>query len=688
MAIPEGEIFGFLGANGAGKTTTMRMLCGLTKPTAGTGMVAGHEIWKGRYAIRPKFGYVAQKFSLYPDLTVLENLRFFGAAYQVNGKRLRDRIEALLDQLDLRAKRGELAGSLSGGMKQLLALACAQVHEPRLLFLDEPTSGLDPVHRQQIWDLLYELSSHGTTIFVTTHYMDEAERCTEVGLLRQGRLLAKDTPLRLKEMFKGRLLEMQVEPAMEGLARLREVPWHPGGRSTQRTGAYLFRHFRAPPGGMAAGMALPRTHLARPQLDRAGHGRCLQVVLPRLYRNPRDPARPMNVAAIFRSIASVAKKEFLHIVRDWRVLVLILSLPPAFTLLFGHAFEGGSITGAPALLRDADQSPESQKLFKRLRENKTFSWQVRNVNAKLPVDLLKRGALIDVVIPPHWGHSLADGDPLPLHLTLDGTDTNTAPQLQGAVQETLGKFQLDSRQDMIDNLPDEVFELGKKIPEPVRKEFTSAMSPWTVESKILYNPDLKFIDYVMPGIVGLILQLLTVTLTACTIARERESGTLAQLLVTPLSRNQIVAGKVFPHLIVSLLLIAATLATGHFHFHVEYRSPALIGLLCLLFLVCSLGTGLLISSFCQTQSQAIQFAVFYLLPVFPLSGAFAPLDQLPDSIQLLAQAFPLTHFCHAFRLVSLCQAGPAAVASDLVFLFVGAVVTCLGAAFLLKRIQD
>jgi ABC-2 type transport system permease protein len=396
----------------------------------------------------------------------------------------------------------------------------------------------------------------------------------------------------------------------------------------------------------------------------------------------------VNIAAIFRSTASVAKKEFLHILRDWRVLVLILSLPPAFTLLLGHAFEESVITDAPALLRDRDQSPESQKLVERLRANKTFAWRDGAGDATTNMNLLKAGVLMVVEIPPHWGGSLNNGDPQPLHLTLDGIDTSTAPQLSGAIQEELGKFQLDSREQMIDDLPDDVLELGKKIPELVRKRFVSAMSPWTVESKILYNPGLKFIDFVMPGIVGLILQLLTVTLTACTIARERESGTLAQLLVSPLSRNQIVAGKVFPHLIVSMLLIAATLATGHFHFHVEYRSPVLTALLCLLFLLCSLGTGLLISAFCQTQTQAIQFAVFYLFPVFPLSGAFAPLDQLPPGIRTLSQAFPLTHFCHAFRMVSLGQMGVTAVLGDLVFLAIGAVATCFGAALLLRRIQD
>ena len=396
----------------------------------------------------------------------------------------------------------------------------------------------------------------------------------------------------------------------------------------------------------------------------------------------------MSVVASVRSIASVAQKEFLHILRDWRVLILILSLPPAFTLLLGHAFENAVIADAPALLRDSDQSPESQKLIERLRASRSFGWRDWTGAANAPVDLLHAGALAALEIPPGWGRSLGNGDPLPLRLILDGTDTATAPQLRGAIQEALGQFQLDARDEMVENLPEEVQELGKQLPEAVRKRFVSWMTPWSVESEILYNPKLKFIDFVIPGIVGLILQLLTVTLTACTIARERESGTLSQLLVTPLRRNEIVAGKVIPHLIISILLITATLATGHFHFHVEYRSLPLTSLLCLLFLLCSLGTGLLISAFCQTQTQAIQFAVFYLFPVFPLSGAFAPLDQLPAEIQKLSQVFPLTHFCHAFRMVSLAHAGMASILGDLIFLLVGAVVTCLGAALLLRRIQD
>ena len=396
----------------------------------------------------------------------------------------------------------------------------------------------------------------------------------------------------------------------------------------------------------------------------------------------------MSVADSIRSIASVARKEFLHIVRDWRILVLILTLPPAFTLLLGHAFEQTEITDAPAILLDADQSEQSAKLAERLHTSKTFKWLDAAEASADDLNLLRIGALAAVVIPKDWGRGLNDGDPQPLRLVLDGMDTSSAPQLEGAVQQALGEFQLDARQEMIDQLPESVIELGKQMPEETRKQFTSSMTPWSVKSEILYNPGLRFIDFVMPGIVGLILQLLTVTLMACTIARERESGTLSQLLVTPLRRGEIVAGKVLPYLGVSIVLIAMTLATGRYHFHVEYRAPLVLALLCLLFLLCSLGTGLLISTFCRTQAQAIQFAVFYLLPVFPLSGAFASLDQLPAGVRVISEAFPLTHFCHAFRLISLGHSGIGAITNDLIFLLVGAVATCLGASLLLRRIQD
>ena len=224
LQIEAGTIFGFLGPNGAGKTTTMRMLCGLTHPTGGRATIDGLDVWQDRQKVRTKFGYVPQRFSLYPDLTVAENFRFFGGAYGVPRAELESRVERLLRVIDLEEKKNTPAQSLSGGMRQLLAIGCALVHDPSLVFFDEPTVGLDPVHRQQIWNLLYDLSHEGKTIFVTTHYMDEVERCTEVGFIEEGRLLAKAPPRALKSSFRTRLLEVDIEPLMQALVQLRSLP--------------------------------------------------------------------------------------------------------------------------------------------------------------------------------------------------------------------------------------------------------------------------------------------------------------------------------------------------------------------------------------------------------------------------------------------------------------------------------
>ena len=389
--------------------------------------------------------------------------------------------------------------------------------------------------------------------------------------------------------------------------------------------------------------------------------------------------------ASIRATLSVATKEFLHIARDWRIMLLLLILPPFFTLLFGHAFEAAAITGVPAALRDEDRSAESEKLAAIVRTKETMKWREDPTLSSKKPELYQAGLKTMLVIPPGWGRSLRDGEPQPLRLIIDGSDTTTARYLKGAIREALGEFQLAAREEVIEALPESVIDLGKQLPLEVRKQFVSLMEPWTVESEVLYNPELRFIEYVVPGIIGLILQLLTVTLMACTITREREAGTFSQLMVTSLRRSEIVVGKVLPYFALSLVLIAMTIAVAAFHFNVPFRQPAVLALICVLFLLSSLGLGLLISSFCNTQTQAIQFAVFYLLPVFPLSGAFASLDALPESIRFIAQTFPLTHFCHAFRLVNMQDASIGYIAGDLAFLALAVVITCGGAGLLLRR---
>jgi len=387
-------------------------------------------------------------------------------------------------------------------------------------------------------------------------------------------------------------------------------------------------------------------------------------------------------------IASVAYKEFLHIIRDRRIMVLVITLPALLTLIFGHAFEVTELSDVPVSLQDRDQSPESKKFVEFIAPKSTFAWRIKPADTMPQPDLLREHVQGSLIIPEHWGKGLADGEPLPLQLYADGSDTTTADQISGALQAALGDFQLQSRQQMIDQLPSEVFDMAQQLPVEVRKEFVSAMEPWTLKTEILYNPKQRFIDYVIPGIIGLILQLLTVTLMACTIARERESGTLYQMLITSLRRGEIVLGKVLPYLVLSLFLIGTTVAVAYFHFDIRFQQPLVLGLICFLFLCCSLGLGLLISAFCNTQTQAIQLAVFYLLPVFPLSGSFAPLEQLPAGIRMISQTFPLTHFCHAFRMINLHNSDIHFIIGDLVFLFLGAVITCVGAGVLLQRIQE
>ncbi|HRP55272.1 ABC transporter ATP-binding protein [Agriterribacter sp.] len=199
--VNKGEIFGFLGANGAGKTTAMRMLCGLSFPSSGEASVAGFNVYRQQQLIKSNIGYMSQKFSLYEDLTVLENIRFFGGVYGVPGKEIKQRSNELVEKLGLRAETKKKVGGLPLGWKQKLAFSVAIFHRPKIVFLDEPTGGVDPVTRRQFWDMIYEAAASGITIFVTTHYMDEAEYCNRITVMVDGKIEALDTPQNLKKQF-------------------------------------------------------------------------------------------------------------------------------------------------------------------------------------------------------------------------------------------------------------------------------------------------------------------------------------------------------------------------------------------------------------------------------------------------------------------------------------------------------
>jgi ABC-2 type transport system ATP-binding protein len=196
-----GEIFGFLGANGAGKTTAMKMLCGLSKPSSGAATIAGFDVYRQTDSIKKNIGYMSQKFSLYEDLSTIENIRFFGGIYGLNDRQIKEKSNRLISQLGLSKEANKLVGELPLGWKQKLAFSVAVLHDPRIVFLDEPTGGVDPVTRRQFWDLIYEAAERGITVFVTTHYMDEAEYCNRISMMVDGVLKELDTPTALKQKY-------------------------------------------------------------------------------------------------------------------------------------------------------------------------------------------------------------------------------------------------------------------------------------------------------------------------------------------------------------------------------------------------------------------------------------------------------------------------------------------------------
>ena len=230
--IPKGEIFGLLGPNGAGKTTTIRMLCGIIKPTSGTGTVLGFDITKEPEQIKKRIGYMSQKFSLYNDLTASENINFYASLYGVPKENRKQRVDELIKMSGLKGHKNQLTKNLSGAWRQRLALACAIAHDPPMVFLDEPTAGVDPVSRREFWDLIYQMAGRGVSVLATTHYMDEAEYCNTVGMMYRGKLISVASPDTIKETLPGVLLQIdctnteKAAPILEALTETMDVAIH------------------------------------------------------------------------------------------------------------------------------------------------------------------------------------------------------------------------------------------------------------------------------------------------------------------------------------------------------------------------------------------------------------------------------------------------------------------------------
>ena len=590
--VERGTIFGLLGPNGSGKSTIIRMLCGVLAPSGGVATVLEHDAASASEAIKRRIGYMSQHFSLYSDLSVEENLDFYGRIYGLNRERLGVRKREVAGLAGIGNRMGQLAGTLSGGWKQHLALACALIHEPELLFLDEPTAGIDPVARRDLWDLLFELSGRGVTLFVTTHYMDEAERCTHVGYMYQSRLLVVGRPEELKALPEvtppgTRRLELTTARAAMHLTRLRTVP---GVRDATLFGERVH--------------LLVDEDLAHDAL--VGHGDADQitavdanledvfVTLSRAAEGGRISLRPSpspgaveperrrvtRAGSATHGLWAMLLKEFSHIRREPATLFFMFVIPILQTLIFGYAIQT-EIENIPTIFFDLDGRRQSRELLDALVATGTFEIVGRATDQTTFRRALSSGqAKVGVRFPPDYSERLIAGEQASVQVLVDGSDSNVAMTAQNTVQ-LLGISA--SRRLAIGLL-----EGQERVPS--RDAAGRVGLPIEIRSRLLYNPDLDSSRFFVPGLVGIILQLVTLFLTSFAVVRERELDTLEQLFVTPVGRAGLVLGKLVPYAVVGVAETLIVLCVMVFVFGVPIQgSLALLLGLSTLFVVTSLG---------------------------------------------------------------------------------------------------
>jgi len=675
--VERAAVFGLLGPNGSGKSTIIRMLCGVLPPSAGDATVLGYDVRRQTEQIKRRIGYMSQRFSLYPDLSVRENLEFYGRIYGLPEARLRQRTEAVLELTSLGDRLDQLGGTLSGGFKQRLALACALVHEPEVVFLDEPTAGIDPVARRQLWDLLFVLSGQGVTLFVTTHYMDEAERCTEVGYIYLSRLLVLGQTDDLKGLPEvtpagTRRFELAVSSPAERLAKLRSLEGVLDATlfgdaihalvSDEMTEAALLERLGIPADQAEIRPIAPTLEDVFVTLTGAADRRHLAGEPPRptvmlLGTTPSDApeAMPDGVEEAGSGPAerettltgrptdgflAICVKEFAHVRRQPATLFFLLVVPVLQTLIFGYAIDT-QIDNIPTVIYNLDGRRHSRRLVDSLVNTRKFEiigWVQDEESFRRA--MTSGRAKVGVKIPPNYSDRIVRGEQVQVQVLIDGSDSQVATTALNAAS-LLGL----NRSIQIARLKAESMHFG-----PSRDPTGQPALPIEMRPRLLYNPDLESSHFFVPGLVGIILQLVTLFLTSFAIVREREMGTLEQLFVTPVGRVGLMLGKLTPYAMLGFAETLVVLSVMVYVFGVPiHGSIPLLLALSTLFLVCSLGLGLLVSTLAKTQVAALMFAFMIMLPSVLLSGFMFPRSEMPHIIYWLTFAIPVTYFIEILR---------------------------------------
>ncbi|TWT98488.1 ATP-binding cassette domain-containing protein [Stieleria varia] len=667
--VHRGSIFGLLGPNGSGKSTIIRMLLGILSPTDGDASVLGMNVTSDAERIKPRVGYMSQQFSLYGDLSVQENIDFYGRIYGLDRQQLNQRRQDVLQLTGLGDRLEQLAETLSGGWKQRLALACALIHEPDVLFLDEPTAGIDPVARRHLWDLLFELSGRGVTLFVTTHYMDEAERCSEVGYLFQSRLLVLGKPHQLKQLREvnpdgTRRFEVRLPEPARYLTALRELSDVHDATLFGESIHLLLNETRSPEEVFAELCVdgVEDIHEIPPSLEdvfvtltsnaekrkKDGVEISDTPLMPALPQ-PRDESHTENGRAkhagrrrlsTWSGLWAVLIKELVHIRRQPTTLFFMLVVPVIQTIIFGYAIDT-QIEHIPTVVFNMDGRQTSQDLISSFENTRRFQIIDRVSDEESFLRAMSSGrAKVGIRVPPDYADQILRGEQAVLQVLIDGSDSQVATTAQSTAQ-LLGL----NLSIQIATAKGEALQLA-----PARDSTGKGTLPIEVRTRMLYNPDLDSSHFFVPGLVGIILQLVTLFLTSFAVVRERELGTLEQLFVTPVGRSGLLLGKLLPYALVGFVTLLTVLTVMIHVFGVSISgSVALLLVLSMLFMLCSLGLGLFVSTIAKTQLAAVQFAFVIMLPSVLLSGFVFPRSEMPLPIYLVTFGIPATYYIEILR---------------------------------------
>lgn len=628
FSVSKGEIFGLLGPNGAGKSTTFKMLCGLSSPSSGFCSIHNISVTREPEKARSSLGYMAQKFSLYGDLTVQQNIDFIAHLYTIEAKISAQRAELLLKALDLEKYKNSPTHALPLGYKQRLSLLCATLHNPKVLFLDEPTSGVDTRTRREFWKHIQALTTRNVAVIVTTHFMEEAEYCDEIVLISQGRIIAKGAPDDIKRAKTSKSLQ---DPTLEDafIAYLEEEE---SGENTRDKQSLV--------------VSTPQEKEEQENKDKA---------------HTHDFLSTNTYLLWWSMLFALIKKEGKQVLRDPSSYIVAFILPFIFLLFFGYAISLDTGIIKLSVLSE-EQGEYSQSLILELYQSPNFNIEVlsHREEAYSLINQGKSSALL--VLSEDFEKNILRQEPIPLQLIIDATEPNNAQQVELFTQSIVTSWFNRIKNDNLIHI----------------------QSPLNVESITWYNNTANSRWALVPGSITVIMTMIGTLLTSLVITREWERGTMEMLFASPVSRAQIFISKFIPYYLLAMLSLFLCTFAGVYLFEVPFRGSILaLLLLSTAFLLPALGQGLLISSVFKSQFPAAMLGFLTgLLPALILSGLLFDINSMSPFIRWVTNLIPAKYF--------LVVSQTAFLTGDIWELYIPAIcyMSCLGMLFLLLAYRN